>query len=99
MALHGGGGLGLGHVVDEPGEVRGDMAVRVQTLHPHEVADVADGDGALQHRAETLDDLRGQLREVGEGLLADPLALPPCLAQEDGGLSGTGRVFRNAFIR
>ncbi len=52
-----------------------------------QVANVVDRDCTFQDSPKTLDDPRRQLRQVGNGLLADALSLTPSLTQEDGGLA------------
>ncbi len=71
------------------GAQHGDgVAVIERAFDLHQLRDVADGDPSLEDGAEALDHLGRQLRQVGDGLLADSFSLAPRLAEQDGGLSG-----------
>ena len=67
----------------------GDMAVGPGALDAQELGSVLDGEAALEDGAEAVDDLGRERGEVGEGLLADALALYPSLAEQDGGFART----------
>ena len=66
----------------------GDMAVGPGALHAQQLGGALDGEAALEDGAEAGDDLGRELGEVGEGFLADALALAPGLAEQDSGFVG-----------
>ncbi len=66
----------------------GDMAVSPGALDAQEIGGIADGAAALEDGPEAVDDVGRELGEVGEGLLADALAIASGLAEQDGGFAG-----------
>ncbi len=69
-------------------ENRGNMAVRQGASDREEGIDARVDDGTLEQGAQGVDELRRHSGEIGQGFSTDPLAFPPSLSEQDGGLVG-----------
>jgi hypothetical protein len=71
--------------VAQRAEHRGDMAVWQGAAHDDALLVGRCSGAALEQRAQSLDELAWPIREVRNGALLDPRAVPIALAQQDGG--------------